>query len=402
MNIDKSTHKILFISSGASVTGVPVYFINLIGWLKANTGLEITILTAFSGPLEKEYVKLAPVYKWDGTGEPSVFEKYYLFRLFRRGFRRLFGIKGNNYQNRIISELRSKNFDLVYINSVCSLWIFEQIREQLKLKVILHVHELQMSILQFCGDDMFRRNVKYADRIIVISEAVRQNLIKRYSVAEELMTLIYTFVDFGKAEMINTLKQKVTIKELLRIPEKAFIVVSSGTTDWRKGADLIVHIAKKVFSKTDFPVHFIWLGGDDSGLDYQKLYYDLEKLNLQDRIHFLGVKENFLEYLAVADVFMLPSREEPVGIVGLEAAALGIPVLCFDQAGGLPDFVGEDCGFVIPYLHLDAMAEQIIHLLNNRVLLKKLGENALIKVKQHDINIACREIEILIKSVIES
>lgn len=314
----------------------------------------------------------------------------------------MLGFKENTYQDKIISELKSRSFDLIYINSVCSLWIFELIRQHIHSKVLLHVHELQMSILQFCGDDMFRRNVDFADRLIVISEAVRQNLITRYNIANEKMTTVYTFVDSQKAEKIDNLLQKSTIKGLLGIPEKAFIVGSSGTTDWRKGADLIVHIAKKVFSSTDFPVHFIWIGGDDSGLEYQKLYYDLEKLNLQDRIHFLGVKENFLEYMAVADVFMLSSREEPVGIVGLEAAVLGIPVLCFDQAGGFPEFVDNDCGFIIPYLDLDAMAEHIVLLMNDRLLLKKLGNNAAEKVKQHDINIACRQIVDVINSMLES
>jgi glycosyltransferase involved in cell wall biosynthesis len=398
----KMNPRILFISSGATVTGVPVYFVNLIRWLKSNTGFDITILTAFGGPLEKEYHKLATVYKWDGENEPSGFEKYYLFRLLRRGAIRLFGITGNQYQNKIISEIRSKKFDLIYINSVCSLWIFEQIRVHLQSKVILHVHELQMSILQFCGDEMFRRNVGYADKIIVISEAVEQNLVKRYDISKAMMTQVYTFVDYDRARNTDIPGQKIKIKSLLGIPDKTFIVVSSGTTDWRKGADLVVHIAKKVFSRTDFPIHFIWLGGDDSGLDYQKLYYDLEKLNFQDRIHFLGVRENFLEYLAVADIFMLTSREEPVGIVGLEAAALGIPVLCFDQSGGLPEFVGKDSGFVLPYLDLDSMADHILLLLNDSELRTKLGENAATKVKQLDINIACRKIETVINSIIES
>jgi hypothetical protein len=57
--------KILFINSGATITGVPIFFINLIGWLKSNTNLGISILTALGGPLESEYRRLAPTYRWD-------------------------------------------------------------------------------------------------------------------------------------------------------------------------------------------------------------------------------------------------------------------------------------------------------------------------------------------------
>jgi glycosyltransferase involved in cell wall biosynthesis len=192
------------------------------------------------------------------------------------------------------------------------------------------------------------------------------------------------------------------LRKNIGIPNNAFIVASCGTTDWRKGADLVVQIAKKVYSKTTLPIHFIWIGGDNNGLEFQKLYYDLVKLNLQNYIHFLGIKEKPMEYFLIADVFMLCSREEPVGIVALEAASLGKPILCFDQAGGMSEFVEDDCGFILPYLDIDAMADRIIQLQDDRSLLLKLGDNAARKVQRHDINIACKEIKSLINSVIES
>jgi glycosyltransferase involved in cell wall biosynthesis len=67
----------------------------------------------------------------------------------------------------------------------------------------------------------------------------------------------------------------------------------------------------------------------------------------------------------------------------------------------MPEFVEADCGFIIPYLDFDSMAENIVRLQEERTLLNKLGENAARKVKRHDINIACKEIESLINSVIE-
>jgi glycosyltransferase involved in cell wall biosynthesis len=157
-------------------------------------------------------------------------------------------------------------------------------------------------------------------------------------------------------------------------------------------ADLVVHIAKKGYSKTNIPIHFVWIGGDNNGLEFQKLYYDIVRLNLQTKIHFLGIKESPLEYFAMTDVFMLCSREEPVGIVALEAASLGKPVLCFDQSGGMPEFVENDCGFIIPYLEIEQMANRIVELALNSELYEKLGKKAKEKVKKHDINIACNEI----------
>ena len=60
---------------------------------------------------------------------------------------------------------------------------------------------------------------------------------------------------------------------------------------------------------------------------------------------------------------------------------MGKPILCFDKAGGEPEFVEKDCGFVVPSLDVDAMADRVIELYNNRKLLRQLGQNAAQKVR---------------------
>jgi glycosyltransferase involved in cell wall biosynthesis len=392
--------KILFISSGATVTGVPIYFINLIGWFKLNTDFDITILTALGGPLESEYSKLATTYKWDDEDQPRGLERVYPGRVLLRIARKVFRIQKTTYHDVVISNLSAEKFDLIYINSVASLWLFEAIQNKIKAKTILHVHELQISILQFCGLELFKRNIPHIDHFIAISNAVEMNLIEQFDIPDKSMTVVYTFVNNKEAENLDSSKYKEIIRNQTGIPQNAFVVASSGTTDWRKGADLVVHIAKEVLSRTAFPIYFLWIGGDTSSIELQKLNYDLVRLNLQNKILFLGTKENPLEYFAAADVFMLCSREDPVGLVALEAASLGKPVLCFAQAGGMPEFVEDDCGFIIPYLDFDTMADYIIQLQENKDLLQMLGENAARKVKIHDVNIAGKKIVTIIHSVI--
>jgi glycosyltransferase involved in cell wall biosynthesis len=394
--------KILFINAGATITGVPIYFINLIGWLKENTDFEISILTAFDGPLAGEYIKLAPTFRWDGANEPSKFEQVYLGRLFFRIINKIIRFKNISYQEQLISKLKSENFDLIYINSVASLFIFDEIRKFIHTKTILHVHELQMSIMQFCGSDLLKSNLPFCDHLIAISKAVALNLKKQFDVPEEYMSVVYTFIDIKKSEKTDTKKYREIIRNQLGIPQEAFVVGSSGTTDWRKGADLIIQIALKVRERFKKTFYFIWIGGDSSGLEYQKLNYDIERAGLKGTILFLGIKNEPLEYFSAIDVFMLCSREEPVGIVALESASLKKPVLCFDQSGGCPEFVEDDCGYVVPYLNLDFMADRIIYLAENELVCNKLGRRASEKVKLHDISIACEDIARIIKSKLYS
>ena len=397
--------KILFVSPGSSFTGVPVLFVNMISWLNEHSTIIPFILTSGSGPLEKKYHELAQVFKWDGQAELSGLSKYYLFRVAKRIFKKFVPIIEETYKKNLFKTLEQQKFDLIYANSVACCEILKELKKYLPCKVICHVRELEISIFQFCGNELFQSVRPLINLFIADSEAVRENLIMNHNVKEEKIIKVYEYIIYSDAtKLINHQSNNhyLELKRVIGIPENAFVVVSCGTTDWRKGADLVVHIAKKVYSKTTLPIHFIWIGGDNTALEFQKLNYDSTKLKLQNNIHFLGIKEKPLEYFIIADVFMLCSREEPVGIVALEAASLGKPILCFDQAGGMPEFVEDDCGFILPYLDLDAMADRIIQLQDDRSLLLKLGENAARKVQRHDINIACKEIETLINSVIES
>jgi glycosyltransferase involved in cell wall biosynthesis len=396
---EKKNKKILFISAGASMTGVPVFFVSMLKWMKANTNFSFVILTAGEGPLESEYHKIATTYNWDGWFKTKWHDKHYFLRLCKRIFRILLNIREPSYRTFLINVLKNEKFDLIYVNSVSSLYIYNEIKKRLKLNAILHVHELQISILQYCGIDLLRENISQCLRIIAISNAVAKNLKENYRIPDEKISIVYTFSDTSKAKGITTSEVK-KIREELNIPENAILVGSGGTTEWRKGTDLLFHIANKIKNTYNYEVFFIWVGGVSEGLEYQQLMYDFQKTGLQNNVRFLGVKENPLVYFAAVDIFMLCSREEPVGMVALEAASLSKPILCFDQAGGMPEFVEDDCGFIIPYLDLDRMAEMIILLAKDRALREQLGKNAEKKVKRHDINLVCKEIETIINNTL--
>jgi glycosyltransferase involved in cell wall biosynthesis len=88
----------------------------------------------------------------------------------------------------------------------------------------------------------------------------------------------------------------------------------------------------------------------------------------------------------------------------LEAAALEKPIICFAGAGGMPEFVEDDCGFVVPYLDITAMAERVACLLDSPECRLKMGEAACRKVAQrHDISVAApRIMEIIERTIAES
>lgn len=127
--------------------------------------------------------------------------------------------------------------------------------------------------------------------------------------------------------------------------------------------------------------------------------YDIEKSQLTKYVHFLGEQKDPLKYFAACDIFLMVSREDPFPLVCLEAATLEKPIICFDRAGGMKEFVEEDAGFVVPYLDTFEMAQKAIYLLQSSELRKLLGQKAKEKVKKrHDIKIAAPKLLQFIKN----
>jgi glycosyltransferase involved in cell wall biosynthesis len=135
-------------------------------------------------------------------------------------------------------------------------------------------------------------------------------------------------------------------------------------------------------------VYFVWVGGGWSP-DPEQFEHDIRKSGLAEKVRFTGAVTNPADYCGAADVFVLTSREDPYPLVCLEAAALGKPIVCFGEAGGMPEFVEEDCGSVVPYLDVAAMADRVIALLGAPELRQTLGAAARRKVtERHDIGVA--------------
>jgi glycosyltransferase involved in cell wall biosynthesis len=70
------------------------------------------------------------------------------------------------------------------------------------------------------------------------------------------------------------------------------------------------------------------------------------------------------------------SREDPFPLVVLEAAMFAKPAVCFNGAGGIPEFVDRGCGRSVPYLDVWQFAEAIVELIESPALRERLGQAA--------------------------
>ena len=281
---------------------------------------------------------------------------------------------------------------LVYSNTVANGRALEAL-SPLGCPVVTHVHELEFSIRLYGGPD-FEYVKRHTNHFVAVSDAVRSNLVTRHGIPEDKIERIHGFVPTRALPRgdLPTLRRALTAE--IGIPENARIVGACGTVEWRKGCDLFLQLGLAIRSRLPaFPVHLVWLGAKPEGIEFYRLQHDLEHAGLTERVHFIGPRANPLDYMVTFDVFALVSREDPFPLVVMEAAALGVPTVCFEGAGGGREFVEEDAGCIVGYLDIDAMAERVLALLNAQELRDRLGRRAQDKVRErHDIDVTAPQL----------
>jgi glycosyltransferase involved in cell wall biosynthesis len=262
----------------------------------------------------------------------------------------------------------------------------------LKVPMLTHVHE-QGYLFRVQGASATPRILSATRHFVACSDAVKRYLTGEHKVAPERIDTVHEFIPVAQT---RSGRSREDVFQELSLPPDATLVVASGTADWRKGMDLFIHLARIVCRQRPY-AYFVWIGG--GAID--KLQHDAHFAGLSAKMRFTGEVSKPSDYFAAADILALTSREDPFPLVCLEAAALGKPIVCFADAGGMPEFVEGDCGFVVPYLDVPAMANSIICLLDCAPTREKMGAAARRKVaERHDVSVAApRILEIIERTI---
>jgi glycosyltransferase involved in cell wall biosynthesis len=98
-----------------------------------------------------------------------------------------------------------------------------------------------------------------------------------------------------------------------------------------------------------------------------------EKLGIKKNIVFLGWRDDLAEILSLYDIFVLPSLNEGMGRVLVEAMALGKPVVA-SNIGGIPNLIQhKKNGFLVPPQNPEELAQHIQILLEDKNLRIQMG-----------------------------
>ena len=182
----------------------------------------------------------------------------------------------------------------------------------------------------------------------------------------------------------------------LGIPEDEVVLISMGRLIKRKAIrDVLLALSRLEGS----PFRLLIIG---EGPEEERLRDLAKTLGLASRVDFMGAVwgESKFQYLAAADIFVLPSVHEGFGLVFLEAMHCGLPVIA-STSGGQTDFLQDGkTGFLVPVGAVEALADRILRLANDGRLRKQISEYNAQYAKRFDISAVAERYEALFADVI--
>lgn len=124
---------------------------------------------------------------------------------------------------------------------------------------------------------------------------------------------------------VNSVQAKPVPRMELSTPEDAPLLLSMGRLHENKAFDVLLKALARV------PNTYLWLAGE--GPLRAELERLAEELGIRPRVRFLGWRDDTAALFAASDVYICPSRHEPLGNVVLEGWAQGRPVIAADSLG---------------------------------------------------------------------
>jgi glycosyltransferase involved in cell wall biosynthesis len=217
------------------------------------------------------------------------------------------------------------------------------------------------------------------DHVVTVSAYVADYLVSA-GIQRSQITTVLTGVDLSRyrADIPGT-----PLREELGLPTNALLIGTVAILRRKKGHSELLEAIPAVLDR--FPdAHFVFAG---NGPQQQNLEKRIAELGLTQHVHLLGLRRDVINVLRALDLFVLPTHQEALGTVFVEAGAMGLATVA-TRVDGIPEVVVDGVtGLLVPALETSPLAEAIMALLADPARRKSMGEAA----RQHVITRFSRE-----------
>lgn len=213
--------------------------------------------------------------------------------------------------------------------------------------------------------------VNHADAVFAISEYVKGTVVNMGRAPQSVYTVLNAIDTAGWDPHL----EGAPVRRELSIPEGASVLLSvSRLFSWKGQRELLRAFAEV---RRQVPDVVLLIVGDDAPHEGRSFTEELRELahslGVLEHVRFTGGRSDIPRVMAAADLFTMPSFEEPFGLVFLEAMAMALPVVGINN-GGTPEVVEHGVtGLLAPPWDVPALTENILRLLRDRELRSSMG-----------------------------
>ncbi|WP_342436968.1 glycosyltransferase family 4 protein [Paenibacillus sp. FSL L8-0436] len=195
-------------------------------------------------------------------------------------------------------------------------------------------------------------------------------------------------IDLGRFKP-QTIESKMEYREKYGFREEDFILIYAGELSSRKHQDLLIQTIHLLENKV--PNIRLLLAG--KGTEREKYESMVERLNLHDKVLFLGYREDINNLMLSSDVAVSSSRQEGLPVNVMEAMATALPLIVTDCRGNKDLVVNNLNGYVVGINDPNAFAGAIERLYSSMDLRREFGMQSQNLIKEYSNEVVRKQIE---------
>jgi glycosyltransferase involved in cell wall biosynthesis len=322
---------ILVVTHDCHPHGAQFLALNLVKTLKSHFKFNVYSVSLGGGKLEPEFKEFS-----EHTNFETILDDY-------------------SSIDREIAKLFEQGVRTAIVNSVASAEIIGRLSAK-GIRVVTLIHEMTELITDMSLQANCTIASDLSDTLVFPSKVVEQDFLANYDVDKKKIVIkpqgIYQKLD-PLPDNLDSIRAKA--RKTLDLPSDKSVIIGVGYADFRKGFDLFLDFVEDSL-REDKNYQFIWLGNISARA--QELLNSRIGLLNDSRLRITGFVSDVKTYLAASDVFFMSSREDPFPSVVLEAAACGIPSVCFRGATGTEE-LSKSFGTVVELGDWEAIHEFI-------------------------------------------
>lgn len=241
------------------------------------------------------------------------------------------------------------------------------------------------------GLSRWKYNHPAVQKIVCVSEEIRRILEPNIK-AKENLTVVHSGIDLSRFGF----KSGGLLRAQFGIAPESPIIGNVAALADHKDPLTFLNTASLLLAQRP-ELRFVWIGG--TGELEAPTLAKVKELTLQDKVFFTGFRNDVPQLLPELDVFLFTSKTEGLGTSVLDAFAARVPVVAC-RAGGIPEMVEHGItGLLAPVGNAEALAEQVLELLNNEALGQQIRQQARLRAETFSREETARKTLVVYRSV---